>query len=50
MLFIIFMIVTNYEELSQLFMIITKVQMKNVIHDYYENLNEECCSWLLQKF
>ena len=23
--------------------------MKNVVHDYYENLNEECCSQILWK-
>ena len=23
--------------------------VKSVVHDYYENLNEGCCSWLLQK-
>ena len=23
--------------------------VKSVVHDYYENLNEECCSWLLRE-
>ena len=23
--------------------------IKSVVHDYYENLNKECCSWLLRR-
>ena len=36
------MTITNYEQLSLLFMIITKILIKNVVHDYHEDLNEEC--------
>ena len=23
--------------------------VKSIVHDYYENPNEECCLWLLRK-
>ena len=36
------MTTSNYEQLSLMFMIITKILIKNVVHDYYEDLNEEC--------